>query len=166
MFALFEELLLLQAYYLRLPFATAGIFGSLGLFGAIAFGTVATAQEVLGECTYPVDQTIGLAWISMFGFVQGTAIMFLENVMGWPLLTPEEMDVQVCVEEGDTGHQQPKDHSSYIYFFCSYMAFATLVFGVFFKTKLKRTLVDQGQEETAGNAEELKELKTTETPQA
>ena len=67
---IFVVSLVLQAYYLRLPGATVGIFASLGLFGAIAFGTVATAQEVLGECTYPVDQTIGLAWISMFGFVQ------------------------------------------------------------------------------------------------
>ena len=121
---------------------------------------MATAQEVLGECTYPVDQTIGLAWISMFGFVQGTAIMFLENVMGWPLQTPAELDVQVCVEEGDTGHQQPKDHSAYIYFICSYMAFATTVFGIFFKTKLKRTLIDQGED---GHAEELVELKKQET---
>ena len=86
--------------------------------------------------------------------------MFLENIMGWPLQTPEELEVQVCVAPGDTGHQQPKDHSSYIYFFCSYMAFATIVFGVFFKTKLKRTLIDQGKEEMQQNEEELVQLKT------
>ena len=71
----------------------------------------------------------------------------------------------MCVEEGDTGHQQPKDHSAFVYFICSYMAFATLVFGLFFKTKLKRTLIDEGKEEEGGihNEEELAELKKEES---
>ena len=157
--------LVLQGYYLRLPDSAAGIFVSMGMFGAIAFGTVATAQEVLGECTYPADQTIGLAWISMFGFVQGTFIMLLENVMGSPL-TPEEMEIQVCVEAGDEGHQQPKDHSAFIYFICIYMGVATLVFAMFFKTKLRRTMVDEGNEiehEMHDVSEEAVKLKSNES---
>ena len=75
--------------------------------------------------------------------------MLIENVMGKDL-TPEEMEVQVCVSPvngtypEEEGKLHPMNHSTFIYFATGYMFFMTLLFGLFFNTKLKRTMVDEG----------------------
>merc|ERR1712141_495237 len=37
------------------------------------------------------------------------------------------------------------NHSTFIYFATGYMFFMTLLFGLFFNTKLKRTMADEGE---------------------
>ena len=75
--------------------------------------------------------------------------MLIENVMGKDL-TPEEMEVQVCVSPvngtypEEEGKLHPMNHSTFIYFATGYMFFMTLLFGLFFNTKLKRTMADEG----------------------
>ena len=77
--------------------------------------------------------------------------MLIENVMGEDL-KGEAMDIQVCVQKvngtypaGDDEGLHPKDHSTFIYFATGYMFFMTLLFGLFFNTKLKRTMADEGE---------------------
>lgn len=159
--------LALQAYYLRLPNAEIGIFISLGMFGGLGVGCIAPGQEVLAETTYPADQTVGLALMSLFGFVKGTFLMLIENVMGEDL-KGEEMEIQVCVQknengtypEGDAEGLHPKNHSTFIYFATGYMFFMTLLFGLFFNTKLKRTMADEGELDLKDvlNAQEINEI--------
>ena len=76
--------------------------------------------------------------------------MLIENVMGDPL-TKEEMEVQVCIPKNSNGTYtisegvlEPMNHSTFIYFATGYMFFMTLLFGLFFNTKLKRTMADEG----------------------
>ena len=75
--------------------------------------------------------------------------MLIENVMGKDL-TPEEMEIQVCVSPvngtypEEEGKLHPMNHSTFIYFATGYMFFMTLLFGLFFNTKLKRTMADEG----------------------
>ena len=57
---IFVVSLALQAYYLRLPGATVGIFASLGLFGAIALGQWPLPKRFLGSA--PIQLTKPLAW--------------------------------------------------------------------------------------------------------
>ena len=77
--------------------------------------------------------------------------MLIENVMGEDL-TPQEMEIQVCVAKSSNGTYQeeegklhPMNHSTFIYFATGYMFFMTLLFGLFFNTKLKRTMADEGE---------------------
>ena len=76
--------------------------------------------------------------------------MLIENVMGKDL-TPEEMEIQVCVSPvngtypEEEGKLHPMNHSTFIYFATGYMFFMTLLFGLFFNTKLKRTMADEGE---------------------
>jgi hypothetical protein len=118
--------------------------------GGLGVGCIAPGQEVLAETTYPADQTVGLALMSLFGFVKGTFLMLIENVMGEDL-TPEEMEIQVCVSKQngtypeEEGKLHPMNHSTFIYFATGYMFFMTLLFGLFFNTKLKRTMADEGE---------------------
>ena len=66
-------------------------------------------------------------------------------------LTPEEMEIQVCVSPvngtypEEEGKLHPMNHSTFIYFATGYMFFMTLLFGLFFNTKLKRTMADEGE---------------------
>merc|ERR1739844_723301 len=78
--------------------------------------------------------------------------MLIENVMGEDL-KGEEMNIQVCVVKNENGTYpagddeglHPKNHSTCIYFATGYMFFMTLLFGLFFNTKLKRTMADEGE---------------------
>lgn len=149
--------LALQAYYLRLPNSEVGIFISLGMFGGLGVGAIAPGIEVLAETTYPADQTVGLAIMSLLGFIKGTFLMFIENVLGDPL-TPEEQKIQVCQVNGtyieNGGSLEPMNHSKFIYFATGYMFFMVLLFGLFFNTKLKRTMADEGELDVEGVTDE------------
>jgi len=68
--------------------------------------------------------------------------MPLENYLGHPLDGQDHL-IQTCVTENDTGHQQPKNYSTFLNFMAIYMISLTLLFLVFFNTELKRTKADQ-----------------------
>ena len=157
--------LALQAYYLRLSDSAIGIFISLGLFGGVGIGCIAPGQEILVEATYPADQTVGQSLFSLFSYITGTILMAVENVMG-DELTEKEMEIQVCIPnlpnnnislglvnniESSTNNApseyeklHPKNHSTFIYFSTGYMICMTCLFALFFNTKLKRTMADEG----------------------
>ena len=158
--------LALQAYYLRLSDSAIGIFISLGLFGGVGIGCIAPGQEILVEATYPADQTVGQALLSLFAYITGTSLMAIENLMG-DELTEKEMEIQVCIPNqphnntnlglvistesptsnatSEYGKLQPKDHSTFIYFSTGYMISITYLFALRFNTKLKRTMADEGE---------------------
>ncbi len=68
-------------------------------------------------------------------------MMQVENSLGWPL-SAEEMLVQTCVDPHDMGHQQPKNYRPYLTFVTVYMSVFIVLFLIFFKTEMKRTLAD------------------------
>ena len=77
--------------------------------------------------------------------------MLIENVLG-DELDDEGMEIQVCVAKNVTKAQyekdgllQPMNHEKFIFFSTGYMFFWTLMFGLFFNTKLKRTMADRGE---------------------
>ena len=112
------------------------------LLGVFALGVYPLALELVVECTYPVDQATPTALIFLSSSLQGVFLMEIENYLGGPL-TEEEMQIQSCVSLTDTGHQQPKDYSNYLYFITGYMMTFVIIFMIFFGTELKRTKADQ-----------------------
>ena len=70
--------------------------------------------------------------------------MEVENFLGKPL-SDDEMLIQSCVDPNDPGHQQPKDYSTYLYVINAYMIFFIVLFILFFKTEMKRTIADTAQ---------------------
>ena len=66
--------------------------------------------------------------------------MVIENYMGTSLVNN---DIQTCVKPGDTGHQQPKDYSSYLNFIAVYIGLTQLLFILFFDTEMKRSKADE-----------------------
>ena len=133
------------------------------MFGGVGVGCIAPGQEILVEATYPADQTVGQALLSLFAYITGTTLMAIENSMG-DELTEKEMEIQVCIPytpsntttldlttstespmsilSSEYGKLHPMNHSTFIYFSTGYMFFMTLLFGLFFNTKLKRTMAD------------------------
>jgi FLVCR family MFS transporter 7 len=109
--------------------------------GIFALGVYPLALELIVECTYPVDQAIGTAFIFLSSALQGVFLMEIENYLGEPL-SEEKMQIQSCVASGDLGHQQPKDYSTYLYVINGYMIFFIVAFIIFFKTEMKRTNAD------------------------
>ena len=109
--------------------------------GIFALGVYPIALELIVECTYPVDQAIGTAFIFLSSALQGVFLMEVENFLGKPL-SEEAMLIQSCVAPDDPGHQQPKDYSTYLYVINAYMIFFIIVFIIFFKTEMKRTKAD------------------------
>ena len=134
----------LIAYFMRLPDVGVAIAVSCALLGVFALGCYPSALELIVESTYPIDQATGTAFLFLSSAVQGVFLMLVENGLGTPL-SEEEMAVQTCVKLGEEGHQQPKDYSSYLYFITAYMSTLVVVFIVFFKTELKRSLADKEQ---------------------
>ncbi len=72
--------LCLMAYFLRLPDVGAGIVASCVLLGVFALGCYPLALELVVECTYPVDQATGTAFIFLSSALQGVLLM---QVRGW-----------------------------------------------------------------------------------
>ena len=88
--------------------------------------------------------------------LQGVLLMVVENPLGYDL-SPEEMEIQTCVENGDEGHQQPKDYSSYLNFITIYMLVLCALFMLCFKTEMKRTIADEDskKKEAIANVREI-----------
>ena len=89
-------------------------------------------------------QAIGTAFIFLSSALQGVLLMYMENHLGTPFpKNSEESEIQSCVSKEDTGHQQPKDYSSYLNFITVYMVVMSCIYMVFFKTDMKRTKADE-----------------------
>merc|ERR1711971_500877 len=159
--------LVMIGYFMRLPDKKAEIIVSCVLLGIFALGPYPVALELLVECTYPLDQAIGTAFIFLSSALQGVLLMELENHISSDL-TEEKMDIQKCVDPSDHGHQQSKDYSNYLNFITVYMLLLGLLFMLFFKTEMKRTNADDSSKkaqimsdpENQGTVEETESLAT------
>ena len=134
--------MVLMAYFFRQPNSSAAIIASCALLGTAALGVYPLALELVVECTYPVDQAIGTAFLFLSSAIQGVLLMQVEHYLGSPL-SEAEMEVQSCVEPGEDGHQQPKNYGSYLNFITVYMIVLILIFMAFFRTDMKRTRADE-----------------------
>merc|ERR1712018_345169 len=98
--------------------------------------------------------------------LQGVLLMIVENPLGYPL-TDEEMKIQTCVAEGDHGHQQPKDYSSYLNFVTIYMLVLCALFMLCFKTEMKRTNADENSKKinaaVGSKMENVREIESAES---
>jgi hypothetical protein len=65
------------------------------------------------------------------------------NTTTLDLTTSTESPMSILSSE--YGKLHPMNHSTFIYFSTGYMFFMTLLFGLFFNTKLKRTMADEGE---------------------
>lgn len=86
--------------------------------------------------------------------------MEVENHTGGPL-SEEDKLIQSCVAQGDSGHQQPKDYSGYLNFITIYMVLLSLLFMIFFKTDMKRTMADEDSKERTKNNQDIEKSTTT-----
>lgn len=133
--------MILIAYFFRVPDNPIPILISCCLLGAAALGVYPLGLELVVECTYPIDQATGTAFLFLSSAIQGVLLMQVENLVGQPL-SPEKMKIQSCVALDDQGHQQPKDYGTYLNFITCYMIFFVLLFVLFFRTKMNRTNAD------------------------
>lgn len=133
--------LALISYFMRFPGMGPWIVFSCAGLGIFALGAYPLALELVVECTYPVDQATTTAFIFLSSALQGVLLMEVENYLGTPL-TDEEMLIQTCVSPDDHGHAQPKHYGSYLNFLAIYTIIISLIFMVFFRTDMKRTLAD------------------------
>lgn len=82
------------AHFMLIPHQGVAIAVFCALMGIFALGVYPIALELIVECTYPVDQAIGTAFIFLSSALQGVFLMQIENALGYPL-TEEEMQQQV-----------------------------------------------------------------------
>lgn len=82
------------AHFMLMPGQGGAIAIFCALVGIFALGVYPIALELIVECTYPVDQAIGTAFIFLSSALQGVFLMQIENALGYPL-TDEEMTQQV-----------------------------------------------------------------------
>ena len=61
--------MIMTAYFFRLPIQVAGVLSASVLIGCVVFGTYPLGLELIVECTYPVDETVGAAMIELSGNV-------------------------------------------------------------------------------------------------
>ena len=59
--------MIMTAYFFRLPLEPAGVLSASVLIGCIVFGTYPLGLELIVESTYPVDETVGAAMIELSG---------------------------------------------------------------------------------------------------
>jgi FLVCR family MFS transporter 7 len=63
------------AYLMRVADRAAAIAACCAMLGAFALGVYPLALELLVECTYPVDQATGTAFIFLSSAIQGVLLM-------------------------------------------------------------------------------------------
>jgi len=135
----------LMPYVLQLPNQTPGIITTCILFGIFGLGCYPICLDLIIECTYPINEAIGTAFIFLSSALQGVILMVAENHLS-ENLSNEEMKIQVCVETTDDwtkGHQQPQNYSNYLTMMTVYIISISSLFLFFFKTELKRTNADK-----------------------
>lgn len=145
--------LVMIGYFMRVPDQGVAIVFSCVLLGIFALGPYPLALELIVECTYPIDQAIGTAFIFLSSALQGVFLMEIENYMGNPLTSEEDLKIQSCVAEGDSGHQQPKDYSSYLNFITGYMLVLSVLFMLCFSTVMHRTNADEDTKRSVANTD-------------
>ena len=59
--------MIMTAYFFRLPVQSAGVLSASVLIGCVVFGTYPLGLELIVECTYPVNETVGAAMIELSG---------------------------------------------------------------------------------------------------
>lgn len=60
----------LMSYFMRLPDVEVAIIFSCSLLGIAALGCYPIALELVVECTFPIDQAIGTAFLFLSSAIQ------------------------------------------------------------------------------------------------
>lgn len=82
------------AHFMMVPDQGIAIGFCCALMGIFSLGIYPMALELIVECTFPIDQAIGTAFIFLSSALQGVILMQIENGLGYPL-SEEDMELQV-----------------------------------------------------------------------
>jgi len=128
----------------RMPDKSDGIIVACVLLGISAIGTYPVMLELLVECTYPYDQTIGTASLLLSSALQGFLLMETDHHLSYELEQDKSENPTQCLHYMG---QKTKDYSQYLNFITVYMFLICLSFIIFFKTEMKRSNVDKESKE-------------------
>jgi len=84
------------SHFMMVPDQGIAIAFCCALFGIFSLGIYPMILELIVECTYPIDQAIGTAFIFLSSALQGVILMQIENGLGYEL-TEEELKIQVNI---------------------------------------------------------------------
>ena len=144
------------------PFMNSWIIVTCILLGVFSLGIYPIMLELSVECTYPLDESVvtGLCYLS--SAIQGSILMFTENLFNSHLETEEELRIQTCsshllgeevnyhrknviyfynIHFKSEGGMEAKNFTNYLIYINTYMIVLILTYFFFFNTELKRSKV-------------------------
>jgi len=125
------------------PFQDSWIVVTCVFLGMFSLGIYPVMLELSVEATYPLDESVvtGLCYLS--SAIQGSILMFTENLFNGALETKEELEIQTCYAHSfDTeveAGMEAKNYTSYLIYINVYMIALIMTYFCFFNTELKRT---------------------------
>lgn len=127
------------------PFMEELMIVTCVLLGVFSLGIYPVMLELSVEATYPLDESVvtGLCYLS--SAIQGSILMFTENLFNSHLQTEEELEIQTCTarhevtEEGLEIGMEAKNFTNYLIYINVYMIVLILSYFFFFNTELKRS---------------------------
>merc|ERR550532_2354900 len=127
------------------PFMEELMIVTCVFLGVFSLGIYPVMLELSVEATYPLDESVvtGLCYLS--SAIQGSILMFTENLFNSHLQTEEEREIQTCtvrhkiIEEGLEIGMEAKNFTSYLIYINVYMIVLILTYFFFFNTELKRS---------------------------
>ena len=145
------------------PFMNSWVIVTCILLGVFSLGIYPIMLELSVECTYPLDESVvtGLCYLS--SAIQGSVLMFTENLFNSHLETEEELSIQTCSSHHledevqiasceiehcyikssfqSEGGMEAKNFTNYLIYINTYMIVLILTYFFFFNTELKRSKV-------------------------
>lgn len=133
------------------------------LLGVFSLGIYPIMLELSVEATYPLDESVvtGLCYLS--SAIQGSILMFTENLFNSHLQTEEELEIQTCTarhgstEEGSDVGMEAKNFTNYLIYINVYMIVLILTYFFFFNTELKRSKENENGKHIEKNLPSLTE---------
>jgi len=125
------------------PFQDSWIVVTCVFLGMFSLGIYPVMLELSVEATYPLDESVvtGLCYLS--SAIQGSILMFTENLFNSALETKEELEIQTCyAHRSDTeveAGMEAKNYTNYLIYINVYMIALIMTYFCFFNTELKRT---------------------------
>ena len=129
------------------------------LLGVFSLGIYPVMLELSVECTYPLDESVvtGLCYLS--SALQGSVLMFTENLFHAELATEQERELQTCsshqvslgsrpgacymimTQDGAGTGMEAKDFTNYLIYINLYMIVLIMSYLIFFNTEYRREKV-------------------------
>ena len=76
------------------------------------FSVIGIVNELIVECTYPIDQALSQTLLDFSSRIQLPFLMAFEYILYRPL-SEVELENQICSDKRDTSHELAKDYLPY-----------------------------------------------------